>query len=104
MKHTKAPWTAGPTQHHEDQAFANISADGIGIATARTCSMRPSVEEMEANAKLIAASSLLLEQLKWMIEAHDACNRAGDRESRQVNRDDWAMSLRAARQWIAELS
>ncbi len=78
-KHTPGPWSVKKTNC------------GHGAVTAGTYTLRHnwdglgSQEEMDANARLIAASPELLDALKLALEAHDYPGREG-----------WAENARAA--------
>jgi hypothetical protein len=87
-KHTPAPWTAKQSPHTSHPVYL------INGPTGALGEIRGNI----ADAKLIADAPHLLEQIRWMVEAYSRWQTDDD----PVSRDDWAMSLRAARQWLAD--
>jgi hypothetical protein len=66
-KHSPGPWVVGRLDRHGQRM---VESDWIEIATCWHHSVGSIEQEMEANARLIAASPKLLAALKAMVSAY----------------------------------
>lgn len=68
-KHSKSPWTRTPGERFKHDQSAGIKgSDGLYLAAALDFNRTDRDEEVEANARLIAAAPELLEALQELFE------------------------------------
>jgi hypothetical protein len=96
-KFSKGPWDPTPGQIPPESIWSD---DGKRICrlSNRYDDGAEDHETIMANARLIADAPRLLEQIRWMVEAYTQWHTNDD----PVSREDFSMSLRAARQWLRD--
>jgi len=85
MSYTKGEWRIEKRDGHSDGVRPVITAMGVDRIAIVSYRGVPSIEEADANARLIAAAPKLLEACKAFVEAHE--------KSLQLEKTDIALSL-----------